>query len=122
VWGRAAPRPALLVDVPVQIVAATPAAPRVLVDVRYQPVGMRSITGQVVTESGVALAGMSVTSDYTGVSVLTDSNGGFALAGQPAGRAVALQLSGRGLRFQVEVGPETANPVVVRCPNPSEEV
>jgi hypothetical protein len=76
----------------------------------------------VTTAAGVTLAGMSVASDYTGASVLTDSHGGFALAGQPAGRAVALQLSGRGLRFRVEVGPETANPVVIRCPNPSEEV
>lgn len=121
-WGTFAPRPALLVDVPLSVVAATPTAPRVVADITHRPVGMRTIAGQVVTATGVTLAGMKVASSYTGTSVLTDSSGGFALAGQPAGRAVALQLSGRGLRFGVEVGPETANPVVIRCPNPSEEV
>jgi hypothetical protein len=120
-WGAGAPRPALLVDVPVQVAASAAPAPRVRADLRHDLLPMRTVTGSVVTADGVTLAGITVTSGYSGASVLTDDRGRFALAGQPAGRAVTLQLSGRGLRFQAEVGAGPTDPVVVRCPDPSEE-
>jgi hypothetical protein len=116
VWGTGVPRPAVLVDVPVQIAIAPPAAPRVTAGLRLDGGPMRVVTGRVVGPGDVALPGMTVSSPTTGTSVVTDSRGGFTLAGQPAGRAVALQLAGRGLHLQVEVGPAMTDPVVVHCP------
>ena len=110
------PRPSLLIDVPVQIASAPPAASRVTGGLRLDGGGMRIVTGRLVGPGDVALAGMTVASSATGTSVVTDPKGGFVLPGQPAGRAVPLQLSGRGLHLRVEVGPEATDPVVVHCP------
>jgi hypothetical protein len=116
-WGNGLPRPAVLIDVPVQISVAPAMAPRVTGELRLDGGRMRVIAGRVTGPGDVALVSMRVSSTSTGTSVLTDARGGFALSGQPAGRAVALELTGRGMRMQVEVGPTTTEPVLVTVPS-----
>jgi hypothetical protein len=116
-WGSSGiPRPAVLIDVPVQVAVAAPTAPRVTRELQVGVAGMRSIVGRVLGPGGVALPGMTVTAAGTGNSVVTDTSGGFALPGQPAGSPVPLHLSGRGLHLRVEVVPEATDPVVIHCP------
>jgi len=115
-WGAATPRPSVLIDVPVQITAATTQSPRVTGGLRIGGGGLRIITGTLYGPGDVAMPAMTVASPTTGTSTITDTRGGFVLPGQPADRAVLLQLSGRGLHLQVEVGPEATDPVVIHCP------
>lgn len=116
-WGtEGLPRPSVLIDVSVQIAVPVPVVPRVSGELRLDGgAAIRAIIGRVLGPHNIPLSGMTVSVPATGSSVVTDTRGGFILPGQPAGRSIVLQLSGRGLHLQVEVAPETTDPVVIHC-------
>jgi hypothetical protein len=107
------PRPALVLDVPVQIARAVPAIPRVRGELAVHVVPVRAIRGRVVGPGAVPLPGITVTAG--GRSARTDPHGEFTLPGLPGDRAVPLHLSGRGRHLRADVAAHTAEPVVIHC-------
>ncbi|MEV4482608.1 carboxypeptidase-like regulatory domain-containing protein [Micromonospora coxensis] len=115
------PRPALLIDVPVQVARATPVAPPVLRPLRLRQVGMRRLDGRVVGPQEQPLAAVRVELDGTPYATHTDAAGRFRLDGVPhdpeqPGRPVRLRLVGRGHTHTAEVDPADTDLVIVCAP------
>jgi len=114
-WSAAGvvPRPALVLDVPVRVERPVAVPSRVRGELVMEVGPVRAIRGRVVGPGAVPLPGITVA---TGTGhARTDARGEFTLPGQPGDRAVPLHLSGRGLHLRAEIGPRTAEPVVIHC-------
>jgi len=107
------PRPALVLDVPVQVTRPVATAPRVREELSVHLAPVHAIRGRVVGPGAVPLPGITVTG--AGRTTHTDPRGEFTLPGLPGNRAVPLHLSGRGLHLHAEVATPTAEPVVIHC-------
>ncbi|MEU4473323.1 carboxypeptidase-like regulatory domain-containing protein [Micromonospora sp. NPDC023888] len=116
----AAPRPALLIDVPAQVDHPAPAAPPVLQPLRLRQLDVRTLTGRVVGPEDQPLAAMRVELSATGSATRTDTDGRFQLVGVPhdpehPGPA-RLRLTGRGLVLTADVDPGEPDLVIVCAP------
>src|SRR5690349_5859757 len=107
------PRPALVLDVPVQVGRPVAAVPRVRGELSVHVVPVHAIRGRVVGPGAVPLPGITVSAG--GRTARTDRRGEFTLPGLPGDRAVPLQLSGRGRHLRAEIAAPTAEPVVIHC-------
>ncbi|WP_433124229.1 carboxypeptidase-like regulatory domain-containing protein [Micromonospora sp. CA-240977] len=116
----AAPRPALLIDVPAQVTHPTPAAPPVRQPLRLRQLEVRTLTGRVVGPEDQPLAAMRVELAATGSATRTDTNGRFQLVGVPHDpehpSPTRLQLTGRGLVLTADVDPGEPDLVIVCAP------
>ncbi|MGC4813905.1 carboxypeptidase-like regulatory domain-containing protein [Micromonospora sp. DT228] len=116
----AAPRPALLIDVPAQVDHPTPAAPPVLRPLRLRQLEVRTLIGRVVGPEDQPLAAMRVELSATGSATRTDSDGRFRLVGVPHDPEhpfpARLRLTGRGLVLTADVDPGEPDLVIVCAP------
>jgi hypothetical protein len=114
-WAAAgiAPRPALVLDVPVRVERPVTAVPRVRGELSVHVVPVHPIHGRVVGPGAVPLPGITVTAG--GRTAQTGPRGEFTLPGLPGDRTVPLHLSGRGRHLRAEVTAPTAEPVVIHC-------
>ncbi|MFI7553011.1 carboxypeptidase regulatory-like domain-containing protein [Micromonospora sediminimaris] len=118
----APPRPALLIDVPVQVTHPTrPAAP-VLRPLRLRQLEMLSFDGRVVGPAEQPLAAMRVEVVGQPYATRTDPTGRFRVVGVPHDpdrpAPVRLRLTGRGQVLTAEVDP-TEPDIVIVCPPPT---
>ncbi|MFF5180883.1 carboxypeptidase-like regulatory domain-containing protein [Micromonospora sp. NPDC000316] len=122
VWSAfgAAPRPALLIDVPAQVDHPTPAAPPVLQPLRLRQLEVRTLTGRVVGPEDQPLAAMRVELPATASAARTGPDGRFRIAGVPHDpdnpTPVRLRLSGRGLVLTADVDADEHDIVIVCAP------
>ena len=107
------PRPALVLDVPVQVTRPVTAVPRVREELSLHLAPVHPIRGRVVGPGAVPLPGITVTG--AGRTTHTDPRGEFTLPGLPGNRAVPLHLTGRGLHLRAEIAATTTEPVVIHC-------
>ncbi|MGV9213612.1 carboxypeptidase-like regulatory domain-containing protein [Micromonospora sp. RB23] len=116
----AAPRPALLIDVPAQVDHPTPAAPPVLQPLRLRQVAVRALAGRVVGPQDQPLAAMRVEVPGMASATRTGPDGRFLLAGVPHDpehpHPVRLRLSGRGLVLTADVDADDDDIVIVCAP------
>ncbi|MEU5909729.1 carboxypeptidase regulatory-like domain-containing protein [Micromonospora sp. NPDC047527] len=116
----AAPRPALLIDVPAQVDHPTPAAPPVLQPLRLRQLEVRTLTGRVVGPEDQPLAAMRVELPATASAVRTGPDGRFRIGGVPHDpehpAPVRLRLSGRGLVLTADVDAGEDDIVIVCAP------
>ncbi|MGC4769841.1 carboxypeptidase regulatory-like domain-containing protein [Micromonospora sp. DT44] len=116
----AAPRPALLIDVPAQVDHPTPAAPPVLQPLRLRQVAVRALAGRVVGTQDQPLAAMRVEVPGTASATRTGPDGRFLIAGVPHDpehpHPVRLRLSGRGLVLTADVDADDDDIVIVCAP------
>ncbi|MEU7614202.1 carboxypeptidase-like regulatory domain-containing protein [Micromonospora sp. NPDC049204] len=116
----AAPRPALLIDVPAQVDHPTPAAPPVLQPLRLRHLEVHTLTGRVVGPEDQPLAAMRVELSATGSATRTDTDGRFHLVGVPHDpehpSPARLRLTGRGLVLTADVDPGEPDLVIVCAP------
>lgn len=110
----APPRFALLVDVPVAVHRAAPAAPRVTGGLRITETPLRAVRGRVVGPGDVPVPGVRVVAVGFDLAARTDAHGGFAFPGLPAA-ATRLTVAGKGLRGGVDVPADQSQPVVLHC-------
>ncbi len=116
----APPRPAVLIDVPVQVTHPTrPAAP-VLRPLRLRQLEMVSLDGRVVGPAEQPLASMRVEVVGQPYATRTDSAGRFRLVGVPHDpdrpAPVRLRLTGRGQVLTAEIDPAEPDIVIVCAP------
>lgn len=114
------PRPALLVDVPVQVThVVQPAAP-VLRPLRLRQLQMLTFDGRVVGPAEQPLAAMRVEVVGQPYATQTDPAGRFRVVGVPHDpdhpAPVRLRLSGRGQVLTAEVDPTEPDIVIVCAP------
>ncbi|MET8280010.1 carboxypeptidase-like regulatory domain-containing protein [Micromonospora sp. NPDC005174] len=118
----AAPRPALLLDVPAQVDHPTAAAPPVLQPLRLRQVAVRALAGRVVGPQDQPLAAMRVEVPGTASATRTGPDGRFLIAGVPHDpehpHPVRLRLSGRGLVLTADVDADDDDIVIVCAPPP----
>ncbi|GAA2191455.1 carboxypeptidase-like regulatory domain-containing protein [Micromonospora lupini] len=116
----AAPRPALLIDVPAQVDHPTPAAPPVLQPLRLRQLSMRTLTGRVVGPENQPLAAMRVELTGTASATRTGPDGRFLIVGVPHDPEhpgpVRLRLRGRGLVLTADVDAGEDDIVIVCAP------
>ncbi|WBB76243.1 carboxypeptidase-like regulatory domain-containing protein [Micromonospora sp. WMMD1128] len=117
-----APRPALLLDVPVRIDRPTPTAPPVRQPLQLRQLELRTLDGRVVGPQGQPLAAMRVELVGTAQATETDAAGRFRLVGVPhdpdaPDRPVRIRLIGRGRVHTAELDPAGDDLVVVRAPD-----
>ncbi|MBM0235479.1 carboxypeptidase regulatory-like domain-containing protein [Micromonospora sp. STR1_7] len=116
----AAPRPALLIDVPAQVDHPTPAAPPVLRPLRLRQLGVRTLAGRVVGPEDQPLAAMRVELPGSPSTTHTDSDGRFLIVGVPHDpehpAPVRLRLAGRGLVLTADVDADEDDIVIVCAP------
>ncbi|MCZ7422296.1 carboxypeptidase regulatory-like domain-containing protein [Verrucosispora sp. WMMA2121] len=114
------PRPAVLIDVPVQITPSTRPAPPVLRPLRLRQLEMVSLDGRVVGPAEQPLASMRVEVVGQPNATRTDSAGRFRLVGVPHDpdrpAPVRLRLTGRGQVLTAEVDPAEPDIVIVCAP------
>jgi hypothetical protein len=115
VWSTTgvAPRPVLVLDVPILVTRPVAPVPRVREELSLHLTPVHPIRGRVVGPGAVPLPGITVTG--AGRTTHTDPRGEFTLPGLPGNRAVPLHLSGRGLHLRAEVAAPTTEPVVIHC-------
>ncbi|MGC5052338.1 carboxypeptidase-like regulatory domain-containing protein [Micromonospora sp. DT48] len=116
----AVPRPALLIDVPVQVThPARPAAP-VLRPLRLRQLEMLTVDGRVVGPAEQPLAAMRVEVVGQPYATQTDPAGRFRIVGVPHDpdhpTPVRLRLTGRGQVLTTEVDPTEPDIVIVCAP------
>ncbi|MGC5028734.1 carboxypeptidase-like regulatory domain-containing protein [Micromonospora sp. DT229] len=114
------PRPALLIDVPVQVTPERrPAAP-VLHPLRLRQLDMLAFDGRVVGPAAQPLAAMRVEVVGQAYATRTDSAGRFRIVGVPhapeSPGPVRLRLTGRGQVLTAEVDPTEPDIVIVCAP------
>jgi hypothetical protein len=109
-----APRPVLLIDVPVQVRLTPAPVVRVRLPIVADLAPLHSLTGRVLGPGGVPLPDIAVGPEGGTPTTRTDSAGGFTLTGVPAS-TTALLLSGKGLHLRAELPPATGEPVVIHC-------
>jgi hypothetical protein len=114
----AAPRPALLVDVPAQLAYTPQTAPPVLHPLRIKHIARRTLTGLVVGPGDEPLAAMRVEVAGTPYATHTDAQGRFTVAGVPEAAEVRLRLVGRGQTLTAVVDPAEAD-LVIHCELPT---
>ncbi|MFG3684630.1 carboxypeptidase regulatory-like domain-containing protein [Micromonospora sp. NPDC047740] len=117
-----APRPALLVDVPAQIVRPQPPAPPVRHPLRLRQLDMLTLDGRVVGPERQPLAAMRVEVVGTPYATQTDHAGRFRLVGVPhdpdaPGRPVRIRLIGRGRTLTADLDPGDPELVIVCAPD-----
>ncbi|MDG4757798.1 carboxypeptidase regulatory-like domain-containing protein [Micromonospora sp. WMMD710] len=116
----AAPRPALLIDVPAQVDHPTPAAPPVLRPLRLHQLAVRSLAGRVVGPEDQPLAAMRVELPGSPSATHTDPDGRFLIVGVPHDpehpAPVRLRLTGRGLVLTADVDADEDDIVIVCAP------
>ncbi|MFE9655178.1 carboxypeptidase regulatory-like domain-containing protein [Micromonospora sp. NPDC006431] len=117
-----APRPALLVDVPAQIVRPRPPAPPVRHPLRLRQLDMLTLDGRVVGPERQPLAAMRVEVVGTPYATQTDHAGRFRLVGVPhdpdaPDRPVRVRLIGRGRTLTADLDPGDPDLVIVCAPD-----
>jgi hypothetical protein len=108
------PRPALLVDVPVQVPRRTPETARVRAPLQIDIAPLRTVEGRVLGPGDVPLAGMTVAAEGADRRVNTDERGRFVLSGVPAATPAVL-LTGKGLRLRAELPGAEGEPLIIHC-------
>jgi hypothetical protein len=114
----AAPRPALLIDVPAQIAYPQLVAPPVLQPLQVTLIPRLTLAGRVVGPGDVPLAAMRVEVVGTPIKTNTDAQGRFSMAGVPEAPEVRLRLVGRGKILTTQVDPTDAD-LVIKCDLPT---
>ncbi|GAB3842954.1 hypothetical protein GCM10029963_16840 [Micromonospora andamanensis] len=116
----APPRPALLIDVPVQVTHPTQPAAPVLRPLRLRQLEMLTFDGRVVGPAEQPLAAMRVEVVGQPYATHTDPAGRFRVVGVPHDperpAPVRLRLTGRGQVLTAEVDPTEADIVIVCTP------
>ncbi|WBB52623.1 carboxypeptidase regulatory-like domain-containing protein [Verrucosispora sp. WMMD573] len=116
----APPRPALLIDVPVQIAHPTRPATPVLRPLRLRQLEMLTFDGRVVGPAEQPLAAMRVEVVGQPYATRTDPAGRFRVVGVPHDpdrpTPVRLRLTGRGQVLTAEVDPTEPDIVIVCTP------
>ncbi|MBL6278151.1 carboxypeptidase regulatory-like domain-containing protein [Micromonospora fiedleri] len=114
------PRPALLIDVPVQITPAQQPAAPVLHPLRLRQLDMLTFDGRVVGPAEQPLAAMRVEVVGQAYATRTDPAGRFRIVGVPHDPEqpgpVRLRLTGRGQVLTAEVDPTEPDIVIVCAP------
>ncbi|PMR62476.1 carboxypeptidase regulatory-like domain-containing protein [Verrucosispora sp. ts21] len=114
------PRPALLIDVPVQITPARQPAAPVLHPLRLRQLDMLTFDGRVVGPAEQPLAAMRVEVVGQAYATRTDPAGRFRIVGVPHDPEqpgpVRLRLTGRGQVLTAEVDPTEPDIVIVCAP------
>jgi hypothetical protein len=111
------PRPALLVDAPVQILYLDKTAPPVLHPLQLSIIPRVTLTGRVVGPGDVPLAAMRVEVLGMPLRAETGTDGRFTIAGVPEADTVPLRLVGRGQVLTAQVDPTDAD-LVIKCDLP----
>lgn len=112
-----APRPAVLVDAPVQIQYLEKPAPPVTQPLQLSIMPRVTLTGRVVGPGEVPLAAMRVEVLGMPLKTETDADGRFSIAGVPEADRVPLRLVGRGQILTAQVDPTDAD-LVITCDLP----
>ncbi|GIJ20392.1 carboxypeptidase-like regulatory domain-containing protein [Micromonospora lutea] len=116
----APPRPALLIDVPVQVTHPTQPAAPVLRPLRLRQLEMLTFDGRVVGPAEQPLAAMRVEVVGQSYATRTDPAGRFRIVGVPHDpdhpAPVRLRLTGRGQVLTAEVDPTEPDIVIVCAP------
>jgi len=102
----AAPRPALLIDMPARVARPTPTVPLVRSPLRVDTAPPVAARGRVEASGGIAMAGVRVEVVSTGAWTYTDRAGRFAFAAVPEESPVRLAVQGRGRRLVAEITPD----------------
>ncbi|WP_431729326.1 carboxypeptidase-like regulatory domain-containing protein [Verrucosispora sp. TAA-831] len=114
------PRPALLIDVPVQVTHPHEPAPPVLRPLRLRQLEMLTFDGRVVGPADQPLAAMRVEVVGQPYATRTDPAGRFRVVGVPHDPqqpgTVRLRLTGRGQVLTAEVDPTDPDIVIVCSP------
>ncbi|TCB98545.1 carboxypeptidase regulatory-like domain-containing protein [Micromonospora zingiberis] len=114
------PRPALLIDVPVQVTRPSQPAAPVLHPLRLRQLDMLTFDGRVVGPAEQPLAAMRVEVVGQPYATRTDPAGRFRIVGVPHDpeqpRPVRLRLTGRGQVLTAEVDPTEPDIVIVCAP------
>lgn len=113
----AAPRPALLIEVPAQITQPELSAPPVLHPLQISLIPRLTLAGRVVGPGDVPLAAMRIEVIGTPYTTHTDAQGRFTMAGVPEAPEVRLRLVGRGKILTTQVDPTDAD-LVIKCDLP----
>jgi hypothetical protein len=111
------PRPAVIIETPVQIKPPEVVVPPVLQPLRLSIIPRVTVTGRVVGPGDVPLAAMRVEVPGTPYKTETDAQGRFAIAGIPEAPEVRLLLVGRGKILTAAVDPTDAD-LVIKCDLP----
>ncbi|NUR28785.1 MAG: carboxypeptidase regulatory-like domain-containing protein [Catenulispora sp.] len=112
------PRPALFVDVPVQIAYEERTAPPVRHPLQLRTIARLTLAGRVLGPGDEPLAAMRVEVVGTPLATLTDAMGRFAVPGVPEAPAVQLRLTGRGRVLLASVDPAEKD-LVITCDLPT---
>lgn len=112
-----APRPAVFIDIAVQIDRPLAVAAPVTRPLSLRQLELTSFTGRVVGPGEQPVASMRVEVLDTQYATHTDDAGWFTVPGVPAGAAIRLRLRGRGHVMTAEVNPADDD-IVIHCEFP----
>jgi hypothetical protein len=97
-----APRPAVLLRVPLRLERPARVAPRVRTALRIETAASRTLAGRVLGPGDVAVAGARVEAPALGAAAETDWDGRFRLGRVPAAPHAALRVSAKGRVKDIE--------------------
>ena len=111
------PRPAVLIEAPVQIRPPHKHIPPVTQPLQIKILPRVTLTGRVVGPGDIPLAAMRIEVLGTPLTTDTDAQGRFTVAGVPEAAEVRLRLVGRGQILTAQVDPTDAD-LVIKCDLP----